>query len=255
MCTATPPGVRQSIWVTTKSAPARRVPRCSRAHEDQVKSKPRRSAGMAVMSTWRKRTRRANSSAGHSPCVLRSSGPAAHSVSESAQPDARASACGWSVATRSHPSAAKSATSGSRPTPKPRPVRPGANIPRSRSASAMKSHSHIFRWSMTARRSSSEVRHTGEGARPRPAVQASGATRPSTVASAACTGRPLHALEVAGQLPVRHVAVGGHPLLLGRVEQVVVHVGPERLEGDGGVAQLVDRLDQRGGDAGTSVAS
>ena len=38
---------------TTKSAPAARVPRCSSAQDDHVKSNPRRSSGMAFMSTSR----------------------------------------------------------------------------------------------------------------------------------------------------------------------------------------------------------
>ena len=149
--TETPPGRRQSIWASTKSAPAPSVPRCSSAQDDQLKSKPRRSSGTAFMSTGRKRTRRAKSSAGHRPERLSAEGPSAHSTCESVQPDATAAACGWSVATMSAPSVANSATRGSWPTPKPRPRRPSASIPRSRSASAMKSHSHIFRCSITAR--------------------------------------------------------------------------------------------------------
>ena len=67
VCTATPPGRRQAIWATTKSRPAASVPRCSRAHDDQVKSKPRRSLGTSFMSTGRKRTRRAELLVGDEP--------------------------------------------------------------------------------------------------------------------------------------------------------------------------------------------
>ena len=52
--------------------------------------------------------------------------PPAHSTAESVQPDATAASCGWSVATTSQPASAKSATSGSCPTPNPTPRRPAA---------------------------------------------------------------------------------------------------------------------------------
>ena len=70
---------------------------------------------------------------------------------------------------------------------------PAASTPRSCSASATKSHSHILRWSMTSRRGREPSRRrprrrrptSAAGAPPRPATPASAATRPSTVASAA----------------------------------------------------------------------
>ena len=124
------------------------------------------------MSTARKRTWRTNSSSGQSACVLRCSSPPAHSTFESVQPEAMADPWGWSVATTSHPASANSATSGSWPTPNPRPERPGASMSRSRRASAMKSHSHILRWSMTSRPSS----HIGRN-RSAQAAQGGGAQR------------------------------------------------------------------------------
>ena len=54
--------------------------------------------------------------------------------------------------------------------------------------------------------------------------------RPLPAGSLHCRRRALDPLEIPGQLPVRHVAVAGQPLLFGRVEQVVAHVGPEGLE-------------------------
>ena len=54
MCTATPPGRRQSIWASDEVGPGRRAcPGARSAPDDQLKSKSRRSSGTAFMSTER----------------------------------------------------------------------------------------------------------------------------------------------------------------------------------------------------------
>ncbi len=59
--------------------------------------------------------------------------------------------------------------------------------------------------------------------------------------------RASDALEVAGQLPVGDHPVGARPLLAGRVDQVVVDVGPEGLGGHLARCQVVDGFGQVGG--------